>query len=89
MWNEVWMARSDLDEGDKYNGWQVIDPTPHTVYLKEISCGPTSVNAVRLLELQKPYDTDFVVSEILSEVLIWRLPGKTRPTRLLFRKSDQ
>ena len=26
MWNDVWMARSDLPSG--YGGWQAIDATP-------------------------------------------------------------
>lgn len=28
MWVEGWMRRPDLDAKGRYDGWQVLDPTP-------------------------------------------------------------
>lgn len=28
MWVEGWMKRPDLSDDGKYDGWQVLDPTP-------------------------------------------------------------
>lgn len=59
------MKRPDL--GDTYNGWQAIDSTPQELSDSIFRCGPASVAAVKLGEIQKPYDNTFLFAEVNAD----------------------
>lgn len=59
------MQRPDL--GSEYAGWQVIDATPQELSDNVFRCGPASVVAVKLGEVQKPYDNAFLFSEVNAD----------------------
>lgn len=84
VWNEVWMARPDLNVLDQ--SWQVIDATPQELSIGEFQCGPTSVTSVKLGEVRLPYDTAFVYSEVNADKVYWRYNGPTQALKLL--RSD-
>ncbi|MCJ8742011.1 hypothetical protein PDJAM_G00077360 [Pangasius djambal] len=62
VWNETWMARSDLPVG--MGGWQVVDATPQETSQGLYCCGPTSVTAVRDGQVYLKYDARFVFAEV-------------------------
>ncbi|XP_056406363.1 protein-glutamine gamma-glutamyltransferase E-like [Hyla sarda] len=66
-WNEGWFTRTDLDAS--YNGWQIYDSTPQETSDGIYELGPTSQRAVREGEVDKPYDTRFVYSEVNADVM--------------------
>lgn len=65
VWNEVWMERPDL--GKEYYGWQAIDATPQELSEDMYRCGPSSVVAVKLGEILRPYDNAFLFSEVNAD----------------------
>lgn len=65
VWNEVWMDRPDL--GSHYGGWQAIDATPQELSEEEFKCGPASVVAVKHGEILRPYDNNFLFSEVNAD----------------------
>ncbi|XP_077297889.1 annulin-like [Arctopsyche grandis] len=81
VWNEVWMQRPDL--GSEYAGWQVIDATPQELSDNVFRCGPASVAAIKLGDVQKPYDNGFLFSEVNADKVYWRYAGPTQPLKLL------
>ncbi|XP_059618771.1 annulin [Phlebotomus argentipes] len=85
VWNEVWMERSDLGYGPSgsYSGWQVVDATPQELSDQMYRCGPAPVKAVKMGEITKPYDCDFVYSEVNADKLFWRYSGVNQPLKLL------
>lgn len=85
VWNEVWMKRPDLGYGlsGNYDGWQAVDATPQEMSDNMYRCGPASVHAVKMGEVQKPYDCNFLYSEVNADKLFWRYGGPTQPLKLL------
>lgn len=65
VWNEVWMDRPDL--GSHYGGWQAIDATPQELSEDQYKCGPASVAAVKHAEIVRPYDPNFLFSEVNAD----------------------
>lgn len=65
-WNEGWLLRKDLDAS--YSGWQIYDSTPQEMSDGIYQLGPTSQHAVKEGEVDKPYDTRFVFSEVNADV---------------------
>uniref|UniRef100_A0A182NEW6 protein-glutamine gamma-glutamyltransferase n=1 Tax=Anopheles dirus TaxID=7168 RepID=A0A182NEW6_9DIPT len=85
VWNEVWMQRPDLgisSDGD-YGGWQAIDATPQETSDGMFRCGPASVLAVKLGEVLKPYDNNFLFAEVNADKVFWRYTGPHHPLKLL------
>ncbi|MCI4387790.1 hypothetical protein PGIGA_G00078190 [Pangasianodon gigas] len=70
VWNETWMARSDLPVG--MGGWQVVDATPQETSQGLFCCGPTSVTAVRDGQVYLKYDARFVFAEVNSDKVYWQ-----------------
>lgn len=85
VWNEVWMERSDLGYGavGSHGGWQVVDATPQELSDQMYRCGPAPVKAVKMGEITKPYDCDFVYSEVNADKLFWRYAGVNQPLKLI------
>lgn len=81
VWNEVWMDRPDI--GAEYGGWQAIDATPQEMSDDMYRCGPASVLAVKLGEILRPYDCDFLYSEVNADKVFWRYTGPYQPLKLL------
>ncbi|XP_074480802.1 protein-glutamine gamma-glutamyltransferase 2-like [Sebastes fasciatus] len=77
VWVEGWMKRPDLQKGDRYDGWQVLDPTPQEKSGGVYCCGPAPVAAILLgdADVQK-YDVPFVFSEVNADIVKWM--GKRR-----------
>lgn len=91
MWNEVWMARSDLGDDkpyDTYSGWQVIDATPQERSDEMYRCGPASVHATKSGEIRRPFDGPFVFSEVNADKVYWHYRGVNRPLKLLGKKPE-
>ncbi|XP_039442709.1 annulin-like isoform X2 [Culex pipiens pallens] len=85
VWNEVWMQRPDLgigSDGD-YGGWQAIDSTPQEMSDGMFRCGPASVLAVKLGEIAKPYDNNFLFAEVNADKVFWRYTGPAHPLKLI------
>uniref|UniRef100_A0A336LKB0 protein-glutamine gamma-glutamyltransferase n=1 Tax=Culicoides sonorensis TaxID=179676 RepID=A0A336LKB0_CULSO len=85
VWTEVWMDRPDLEVGPMggYGGWQAVDATPQEQSDNQYRCGPASVLAVKLGEIQKPYDHNFLYAEVNADKVYWLYSGPTQPLKLL------
>lgn len=81
VWNEVWMDRPDLGFG--YRGWQAVDATPQEMSDGFYRCGPAPVKAVKLGEILRPYDCNFLYSEVNADKVFWRYTGPHQPLKLL------
>lgn len=86
VWNEVWMARPDMNDLDR--SWQVIDATPQELSEGEFKCGPASVSSVKNGDIRAPYDTAFVFSEVNADKVYWRYFGVNQPMKLLRKETD-
>uniref|UniRef100_A0A7N6FHS6 Protein-glutamine gamma-glutamyltransferase 2 n=1 Tax=Anabas testudineus TaxID=64144 RepID=A0A7N6FHS6_ANATE len=71
VWVEGWMKRPDLAEDGKYDGWQVLDPTPQEISDRVYCCGPASVNAILNGETALKYDVPFVYAEVNADCVDW------------------
>ncbi|KAM3620796.1 uncharacterized protein V6R79_002047 [Siganus canaliculatus] len=71
VWVEGWMKRPDLAEDGKYDGWQVLDPTPQETSGGVYCCGPASVKAVLDGETNLKYDVPFVYAEVNADCVDW------------------
>ncbi|XP_015263915.1 PREDICTED: protein-glutamine gamma-glutamyltransferase E-like [Gekko japonicus] len=69
VWNEGWFVRREL--GTAYCGWQVIDGTPQEKSQGLYQCGPASVQAVKQGDIDLPYDTAFVYTEVNADINRW------------------
>lgn len=88
VWNEVWMERPDLGMGIVgYGGWQAIDATPQEMSDEMYRCGPAPVLAVKLGEILRPYDCNFLYSEVNADKVFWRYAGPSQPLKLLRRDA--
>lgn len=81
VWNEVWMDRPDLGPG--YSGWQAVDATPQEMSDGMYRCGPAPVRAVKLGEVLRPYDCNFLYAEVNADKIFWRYTGPHQPLKLL------
>uniref|UniRef100_A0A3B3V511 Protein-glutamine gamma-glutamyltransferase 2 n=1 Tax=Poecilia latipinna TaxID=48699 RepID=A0A3B3V511_9TELE len=71
VWVEGWMRRPDLATDGKYDGWQVVDPTPQERSEGLFCCGPASVTAIRNGEVDLKYDVPFVFAEVNADSVYW------------------
>uniref|UniRef100_A0A3P9QF09 Protein-glutamine gamma-glutamyltransferase 2 n=1 Tax=Poecilia reticulata TaxID=8081 RepID=A0A3P9QF09_POERE len=71
VWVEGWMRRPDLAKDGKYDGWQVVDPTPQERSEGLFCCGPASVTAIRNGEVDLKYDVPFVFAEVNADSVYW------------------
>ncbi|XP_056294501.1 protein-glutamine gamma-glutamyltransferase 6 [Pseudoliparis swirei] len=71
VWVEAWMRRPDLDEDGKYDGWQVLDPTPQEKSEGIYCCGPTSVTSILNGQTDLRYDIPFVYAEVNADCIDW------------------
>lgn len=83
VWNEIWMDRPDL--GGEYGGWQAVDATPQEMSDEMYRCGPAPVLAVKLGEISRPYDCNFLFAEVNADKVFWRYAGPSQPLKLLRR----
>ncbi|XP_047187050.1 protein-glutamine gamma-glutamyltransferase 2-like isoform X2 [Scophthalmus maximus] len=67
VWVECWMQRPDL--GARFDGWQVVDPTPQEKSAGIYCCGPCPVAAVQQRCLSAPFDTSFLFASVNAEVI--------------------
>ncbi|CAL4058650.1 unnamed protein product [Meganyctiphanes norvegica] len=81
VWNDVWMARHDLPEGN--GGWQAIDATPQERSNGIFQCGPASQTAIKFGRTELNYDVNFLVGEVNADVITWQQDPKEK---LGFRK---
>uniref|UniRef100_A0A3Q2QT87 Protein-glutamine gamma-glutamyltransferase 2 n=1 Tax=Fundulus heteroclitus TaxID=8078 RepID=A0A3Q2QT87_FUNHE len=72
VWVEGWMKRPDLNRGSKYDGWQVLDPTPQERSEGVFCCGPAPVAAIHEGATDLKYDIPFVFSEVNADKVKWR-----------------
>uniref|UniRef100_A0A3Q3NH98 Transglutaminase-like domain-containing protein n=1 Tax=Labrus bergylta TaxID=56723 RepID=A0A3Q3NH98_9LABR len=73
VWVEGWMKRPDLKKGDKYDGWQVLDPTPQEESEGAFCCGPAPVTAIFQGDTDLKYDVPFVFAEVNADMVKWLL----------------
>ncbi|XP_051887174.1 LOW QUALITY PROTEIN: protein-glutamine gamma-glutamyltransferase 2-like [Pristis pectinata] len=71
VWNECWMARTDLTSG--FDGWQVVDATPQELSGGVYCCGPAPVKAVKEGDMDMKYDVPFVFAEVNAHCVKWLL----------------
>ncbi|XP_069568731.1 protein-glutamine gamma-glutamyltransferase 2 isoform X1 [Brachyistius frenatus] len=71
VWVEGWMRRPDMAKDGKYDGWQVLDPTPQEKSENVYCCGPASVNAILNGETHLKYDIPFVFAEVNADCVDW------------------
>ncbi|XP_055376367.1 annulin isoform X2 [Condylostylus longicornis] len=85
VWNEVWMARPDLGVGNhgSYDGWQAVDATPQEQSDGMYRVGPAPVSGVKYGEILRPYDSNFLYSEVNADKVFWRYHGPYQPMKLL------
>lgn len=78
------MDRPDLGlNNGSYGGWQAVDATPQEMSDGLYRCGPASVRAVKLGEILRPYDCNFLYSEVNADKIFWRYTGPYQPLKLL------
>nr|XP_046240951.1 protein-glutamine gamma-glutamyltransferase 6 [Scatophagus argus] len=71
VWVEGWMRRPDLTVDGKYDGWQVLDPTPQERSDGVFCCGPAPVKAILDGETHLKYDVPFVFAEVNADCVDW------------------
>ncbi|KAM8756255.1 protein-glutamine gamma-glutamyltransferase E [Acanthopagrus schlegelii] len=71
VWTEGWMKRPDLSAEGKFDGWQVLDPTPQEKSDGVYCCGPASVKAILSGETHIKYDMPFVFAEVNADCVDW------------------
>ncbi|TMS19085.1 Protein-glutamine gamma-glutamyltransferase E [Larimichthys crocea] len=71
VWVEAWMRRPDLAEDGRYDGWQVLDPTPQERSDGVYCCGPAPVKAILKGETHLKYDVPFVFAEVNADCVDW------------------
>uniref|UniRef100_A0A3B4FVF1 Protein-glutamine gamma-glutamyltransferase 2 n=1 Tax=Pundamilia nyererei TaxID=303518 RepID=A0A3B4FVF1_9CICH len=71
VWLECWMRRTDLGKDGKYDGWQVLDPTPQEKSDGAYCCGPASVKAILNGETDLKYDAPFVYAMVNADCIDW------------------
>uniref|UniRef100_A0A8C6NWD6 Protein-glutamine gamma-glutamyltransferase 2 n=1 Tax=Nothobranchius furzeri TaxID=105023 RepID=A0A8C6NWD6_NOTFU len=71
VWVEGWMRRPDLAKNNKYDGWQVLDPTPQEKSDGMFCCGPAPVTAILNGDTHLKYDVSFVFAEVNADCVCW------------------
>ncbi|XP_071329119.1 protein-glutamine gamma-glutamyltransferase E [Trachinotus anak] len=71
VWVEGWMRRPDLANDGKYDGWQVLDPTPQERSEGVYCCGPAPVAAILNGDTHIKYDVPFVFAEVNADCIDW------------------
>ncbi|XP_074525216.1 protein-glutamine gamma-glutamyltransferase E-like [Halichoeres trimaculatus] len=71
VWVEGYMKRPDLGEDGKYDGWQVLDPTPQELSDNSFRCGPASKVAILNGISNVDYDIPFVYAEVNADINVW------------------
>ncbi|XP_026162493.1 protein-glutamine gamma-glutamyltransferase 2 isoform X1 [Mastacembelus armatus] len=72
VWVEGWMKRPDLgNQYGKYDGWQVLDPTPQEKSEGVYCCGPAPVKAILCGDTNLKYDVPFVFAEVNADCIDW------------------
>nr|XP_020476856.1 protein-glutamine gamma-glutamyltransferase 2-like isoform X2 [Monopterus albus] len=71
VWVEGWMKRPDLTKDGKYDGWQVLDPTPQEKSDGAYCCGPAPVKAILNGDTKVKYDVPFVFAEVNADRIDW------------------
>ncbi|KAK9515699.1 hypothetical protein VZT92_026325 [Zoarces viviparus] len=85
VWVECWMRRGDL--GAKFDGWQVVDPTPQEKSAGLFRCGPCPVVAIRQHCFGAPYDTPFIYASVDADIVKLILQGEKEVGRELDTES--
>ncbi|KAI5609210.1 protein-glutamine gamma-glutamyltransferase K [Silurus asotus] len=85
VWNECWMARSDLPDG--MGGWQVVDATPQETSQGIFCCGPIPLAAIRDGLVYMKYDAPFVFAEVNSDRIIWQRQSNGTFTQISCEKN--
>ncbi|WAR12901.1 TGM1-like protein [Mya arenaria] len=76
VWNDVWLARPDLEPSQKYDGWQAIDATPQEASEGVYTCGPAPLSAIKEGLCDTNFDSGFVFAEVNGDVVHWeKLPN--------------
>uniref|UniRef100_UPI0037E79CDB protein-glutamine gamma-glutamyltransferase E-like n=1 Tax=Semicossyphus pulcher TaxID=241346 RepID=UPI0037E79CDB len=71
VWLEGWMRRPDLSEDSRYDGWQVLDPTPQGESEGIYCCGPAAKEAILKGDTDLKYDVSFVYAEVNADCVDW------------------
>ncbi|KAM4741223.1 protein-glutamine gamma-glutamyltransferase E-like [Anableps anableps] len=71
VWVEGWMRRPDLAQDGRYDGWQVLDPTPQEKSEGTFCCGPAPVSAILNGDTHLKYDVPFVFAEVNADCVTW------------------
>uniref|UniRef100_UPI0037E82CE2 protein-glutamine gamma-glutamyltransferase 6-like n=1 Tax=Semicossyphus pulcher TaxID=241346 RepID=UPI0037E82CE2 len=71
VWTEGWMRRPDLSEDSRYDGWQVLDPTPQETSDGIYCCGPAAKEAILKGDTDLKYDVPFVYAEVNADCVDW------------------
>ncbi|XP_038014655.1 protein 4.2 isoform X2 [Motacilla alba alba] len=69
VWNECWMARSDLLP--EYSGWQALDATCQEKSKGLSFCGPAPVHAIKEGDTQVDYDVCYFFAAINAKCHVW------------------
>jgi transglutaminase 1 len=82
VWNDVWMARSDLPAG--MGGWQAMDGTPQELSGGKYRCGPAPLQAIKEGKINMSYDARFVFAEVNADTVYWQKlkNGDVKPIRV-------
>uniref|UniRef100_A0A669BJI7 Protein-glutamine gamma-glutamyltransferase 2 n=1 Tax=Oreochromis niloticus TaxID=8128 RepID=A0A669BJI7_ORENI len=83
VWLECWMTRTDLAKDGKYDGWQVVDPTPQEKSDSVYCCGPAPVKAILDGETDLKYDVPFVFAEVNADCVDWLCKADGTMTKML------
>ncbi|NXB18490.1 EPB42 protein, partial [Rhagologus leucostigma] len=69
VWNECWMARTDLLP--EYSGWQALDATCQEKSKGPSFCGPAPVHAIKEGDTQVDYDVCYFFAAINAKCQVW------------------
>ncbi|XP_038553912.1 protein-glutamine gamma-glutamyltransferase 2 [Micropterus salmoides] len=83
VWVEGWMRRPDLAKDGKYDGWQVLDPTPQEKSDGVYCCGPASVTAILNGDTDLKYDVPFVFAEVNADCIDWLIKADGSKVNIL------
>ncbi|XP_056241279.1 protein-glutamine gamma-glutamyltransferase 2 [Seriola aureovittata] len=71
VWVEGWMRRPDLSADGKFDGWQILDPTPQEKSDGVYCCGPAPLTAIKNGHINSKYDLPFVFAEVNADCVDW------------------
>lgn len=58
------------------------------MYLGIYRCGPSSVAAIKLGEIKKSYDVDFLFAEVNADRVYWLYRGSEQPLKLISKEQE-